>query len=735
MSAPATVTTWSPPTVEDRPSWQQWLAAQLDPDWRAGEWDSQRRVFTGRIGNPMTSVFACRVERCNTQVENHNRRCSRCRRYCNRSGDQDSFDRTFDPDAHPRPGPEPAIVGHFDLSGVDAVLAEELLYGLSQRDRDNLALVPARVRRIVVELPPSCESLLLLAGDAGFENALPADARGVFRSIVTHLLRAHTVFTGTDPTLGDIWNPAVVGLQAAADRHYRAVGGVVDFRGIDQLWLREVTKRFAREIRPPVTVLRQTIHAVEIASRQLSLRSNGDRHDLLDIGDMSAVIDGFRGGADRNGVAYSVSHQRGLLGCWRRMIEHSRRSGAMDAVPGGFAIDPRFHSIAPVEITEDDLGRTIPEHVIAQLDAHIDLLGSHSSYAMAGWAATDFARMYQTVYKILRDTGRRPNEITSLRRGCLDWVEGKPTLIYDNHKRRRMGRRLPIHQDTATVIRSWLDHLEQLSVPDTLHEWVFPTPGTRNNIRRGHLTSQHFGTKVFASWTDAIPEIVDQRLDDAGNPIPFDRSVITPYGLRHAYAQRHADNGTPVDVLCELMDHRSIETTMGYYSISLKRKRSATEKIAAFVVDRSGRPAAFTSATDYERQSVAVPFGNCTEPSNIKAGGQRCPVRFQCAGCSFYAPDPSYLPAIEQHVASLRADKEVALATDAADWVIGNFDAQISAFSTVVTSMADMLAGLPPEQRAGVEDAARELRKARQAAAFIPLASITTRKDARHGSS
>jgi len=81
-------------------------------------------------------------------------------------------------------------------------------------------------------------------------------------------------------------------------------------------------------------------------------------------------------------------------------------------------------------------------------------------------------------------------------------------------------------------------------------------------------------------------------------------------------------------------------------------------------IDRSGRPAPFTSTTDYEAHSVAVPFGNCREPSNVKAGGKACPIRFQCAGCGFYRPDPSYLPPIEQHVNDLRADLETAKAVD-----------------------------------------------------------------------
>ena len=41
-------------------------------------------------------------------------------------------------------------------------------------------------------------------------------------------------------------------------------------------------------------------------------------------------------------------------------------------------------------------------------------------------------------------------------------------------------------------------------------------------------------------------------------------------------------------------------------------------------------------STAYQMRSVAVPFGNCIEPSNVKAGGKACPIRFQCAGCGFY---------------------------------------------------------------------------------------------------
>ncbi|MDV6271687.1 tyrosine-type recombinase/integrase [Rhodococcus globerulus] len=116
--------------------------------------------------------------------------------------------------------------------------------------------------------------------------------------------------------------------------------------------------------------------------------------------------------------------------------------------------------------------------------------------------------------------------------------------------------------------------------------------------------------------------------------------LVYPYAFRHSYAQRHADNGTPIDVLRDLMDHRNIQTTAGYYVVTADRKREAIAAVGKYSVDRVGNSTPHTDSTAYQMRSVAVPFGNCIEPTNVKAGGHACPIRFQCAGCGFYRPDP-----------------------------------------------------------------------------------------------
>ncbi|WP_172639229.1 tyrosine-type recombinase/integrase [Streptomyces tailanensis] len=318
--------------------------------------------------------------------------------------------------------------------------------------------------------------------------------------------------------------------------------------------------------------------------------------------------------------------------------------------------------------------------------------------------------------------------MTSLHRECLERVDGKPTLLYDNHKRRRHGPRIAVSESTAQAIEARQKELDQLPAVPACEQWLFPSPGQRNRPRRSHLTTAQFCNRIFRDWVDElIPDLVDDRLDDNGEPLAYDRTQVVPYGFRHAYAQRHADAGTRPDVLRELMDHRSLDVTMGYYKVSLTRKQEAVKTVARLAVDRHGAPRGFEDALAYEVESVGVPYGGCTEPSNVTAGGGHCRIRFQCAGCDFYRPDPSYLPALEQQIADLRADKESALAMDAADWVVRNLDDQIRAYSKSADEMRRKLEDMPPEERAAVESASRELRKARSAAAFFPLQALHTR--------
>lgn len=106
-------------------------------------------------------------------------------------------------------------------------------------------------------------------------------------------------------------------------------------------------------------------------------------------------------------------------------------------------------------------------------------------------------------------------------------------------------------------------------------------------------------------------------MDGPGAEIPFTKTSVFAYAFRHSYCQRLADAGVAQETLCRLMDHRSADTTAKYYTVTNARKRKAIESVKRLSFDTQGTHAPVGEDL-YSLAAVAVPFGNCTEPTNIK---------------------------------------------------------------------------------------------------------------------
>src|SRR5664280_1568701 len=126
----------------------------------------------------------------------------------------------------------------------------------------------------------------------------------------------------------------------------------------------------------------------------------------------------------------------------------------------------------------------------------------------------------------------------------------------------------------------------RLSAPPALDSWLFPSPLLRAQQSRGHVTPDCVG-RTFKAWVAQIGTIDSELLGPDGTPAPFDPALITPYALRHTYAQRHADAGVPVDVPKELMGQVAVATTMGYYRVGLKRKQQAIYSVGSLALARA----------------------------------------------------------------------------------------------------------------------------------------------------
>ena len=599
----------------------------------------------------------------------------------------------------------------FSLLPLVEPLRSEFLYGLQQRDARGGVIEPTPTRFLVKAL--GSRSTMVTADLASLE----ADAKrrgnnviALLREMTRALRLASMEFRGVDPTGGDLWELSEVGLRSTSLSGKRQHAKIVDLTQIRQPWLRETLKEWVRATGPHTSDFGQAFRACVIASDALHARPGGGLSVAgLRFSDMQAVFAATSVLRRADGELASRLWRQHTFSSFLAVLDFGRSAELLDDMSASFG---RHQSmVLPTEdLNEDSVGKAVPEPVIAQLDAHLAAIGNGFSYG--DLAPDDVRQMLHTAYVVLRDTGRRPIEVSSLRLNCVEMVDGEPELIWDNHKKRRYNRRLPITGQTAEAIRLWQAHRLSIPAPARSAEYLFPAITDRSSFK--HLGANSLANALRA-WVDAIPELVSDQLGPDGTRLPVDRSLIFPYAFRHSYAQRHADAGVPVDVLKELMDHRALVSTMSYYQVSLKRKREAVRTMRLHAVDRAGHPAPFTSTTAYEARSVAVPYGNCTEPSNVKAGGKSCPLRFQCSGCGFYRPDPSYLLAIEEHLNSLRADRETAQAMDADAFVVRNLADQIDSFTSVIDTMRKKLAELPEDQRSEIEEASSVLRKVRAA--------------------
>ncbi|TMR88770.1 hypothetical protein EJK15_64430 [Nonomuraea basaltis] len=330
------------------------------------------------------------------------------------------------------------------------------------------------------------------------------------------------------------------------------------------------------------------------------------------------------------------------------------------------------------------------------------------------------------------DTGRRPEDIIDLPLDCLTRDKGgAAVLVYDNIKANRLGRRLPISDGTAAVISGQQKRV-RAQFPTTLTRELKLLPAPRRNPDGRRAFTIDTLDQRHREWITGLGSL---RTRDG---VEFDQARLVPYAYRHTYAQRHADAGVPIDVLAELLDHRNLNVTRRYYRVGEERRRDAVDKVTAMSFDRHGnriwRDAQALLESEHARYAVgevAVPYGICTEPSNVQAGGGACPVRFRCAGCDHFRTNVSYLPDLTAYLDDLlRTRERLSAAVDGVDeWA--RVDAiptqeEVTRIRLLINRIKGDITQLSAAERAQIDDAVTVIRKHRAVNIGMPSARLRT---------
>lgn len=584
----------------------------------------------------------------------------------------------------------------------------EILLGMQEFDRERHGrLYPLDIQRITRAVRTEQRETLVGAAEWLVQIAgVTSNARSFARLVGHTIDQANRRFIGEDPTDAMILHLEDLNLRrTASSPHTQRRPEPMDLSRIEQEWLREAFRSWVLTTRDSKHRTKRLFATTVEASRALAKRRDGGHNpEALGVADMTAVVDAIHTFATRDGATSpDRNYVRRLVGDWWVLVEHARRFGLWEAMRPEFARDPVLHKNRGTSKTRhEDTDKALPDAFVRHIRNNIHCLTGET------------APMRVCLLAVLIDTGRRPNEVASLKRDCLARdVDGGWILTYDNHKAGRLNRRLAIRTETAEAIQSWQQQLDQAG---TESRWLFPSPRYTAAKRDKHISPSTFAP-ILTDLTAALPPIDGPILNSDGDHVEIDVDAISlsAYDFRHAYAQRHADAGVPLDTLMDLMDHQNAETTLGYYRVNAKRLREAADLVAPLTRNAKGQTVGLAPGRR-ALATVAVPWGGCSEPSNVAAGGTNCPIRFQCASCTFYRPDPSYIPNIEQHIASLKVNAAAARRMGAAPHVIENFEGQIGEYKDVLSQMRESLENLPDDERKAVDMASAVLRRARIAA-------------------
>ncbi|HMH37696.1 MAG TPA: site-specific integrase [Streptosporangiaceae bacterium] len=396
-----------------------------------------------------------------------------------------------------------------------------------------------------------------------------------------------------------------------------------------------------------------------------------------------------------------------------RSLGMTRSSGPAAGLADDFTLTA---GDVPAKADPGDPGRDVPAEIMRQICGHLRELEETIS-----------SRETRVAVELLMDTGRRPAEICTLEWDCLVRdAAGAPVLVYDNSKAHRLQRRLPVSEHTATLITDQkLTVRERFPATPPAQLKLLPSrrlnPAGSRPITEDNLIGRH------RIWLSSMGPL--RRADST----EFDKAFITPYSYRHSYAQRHADAGIPIDVLRELMDHTSMDATKRYFRVGETRRRQAVDKVTAMQFDRHGnrlwRDAATLLDSEHARYAigaVAVPYGTCGEPSNVKAGGGACPVRFRCAGCDHFRTDVSHLPDLTGYLDDLLRTRERLAATveGVDEWARADAtpaEEEITRIRRLISKIKGDMTQLTDAERAAVDDAVAVVRRHRSVCSPVSL--------------
>lgn len=382
----------------------------------------------------------------------------------------------------------------------------------------------------------------------------------------------------------------------------------VRFDRIEAVWLRQLTKRWARwrlstGVSP--TTVSTGVLAVSLLAESFPQLRRGPAALTRELLERHLAHLALRYPHPKSRTAQisaiAVLLRTARQHCWEPRIPATTEVYSEDY--------PRLEEPAP---------RSISEAVMAQLEAPANL---------ERWADPQ-ARV---LAEILMGTGLRVGDGCRLAIDCVVHdPQGAPYLRYRNHKMRRDAF-VPIGDVLAATIAA-----QQTAVLDRF-------PDAENLLvreKRNPTGRMHFSPDTFRHRLHVWLAECEVR-DELGRPVH-----VTPHQWRHTYATRLINGDVSQEVVRRLLDHSTHHMTARYARLSqqtIRAKWEAARKIDIQGLEVSPPEGPLADAAwmkdNLARAKMALPNGYCALPLQ-----QRCEYANACLTCPMFVTTAEFLP-------------------------------------------------------------------------------------------
>lgn len=513
-----------------------------------------------------------------------------------------------------QPGP-PLTPEKISLTALPARLRLEIAYGLarSRSAEDLLPMQLSALRRVIATLATSGMTSLsehpetLCLRDRSL-SVKSHQSRYLRSSLVVFTIdeldRLRGICTPEHEYRLDVWRFRRIG---SAD-----ISWSLDFRPIDQPWLRETVKKFVRwrnETGHSASGMhRDSLVLSELGKALTDCAGQQAQPEQLDRAVISRLLTRYLE------AGYAPNGRRQRLSTVKRFFIIARQHDWIPDVPARTSVYSEDFPPPPVLAP-----RGLSPFVMAQIEdqANLDRIKD---------------QRWRLLFPLLIETGLRLNDALHLPCDCLTYDQQQaPYLRYHNRKMKREAL-VPISQELADAIIAHARSIREQYSPEAI---LFPT--SLQNPRGTRTVKASSAYQVLRNWVRECGIV-----DEMGAP-----ARVTPHQFRHTLGTALINKDVPQEVVRRILDHSSAEMTAHYARLHDSTVRRHWER--ARKVDINGNPVAITtdspladaewSKQHLARATQALPNGYCGLPLQ-----QSCPHANACLTCPVFITTPEFLP-------------------------------------------------------------------------------------------